>query len=378
MELIRKVRYASTNRSHIMAIPRPVLNHLKLEKGDNVEYILNEDGTVILKKVEEEEEWYLKSVFEELKEYTQDKSIDDMYRQLNGKCFECGHELTIGVKRNKNVVMCPVCKKSWDIIDCLKSLYGVNENLDLLRKLREEKRPVAPLEHRAEVEKRDYHKEEEERKIKVSNENEFICRTATRLTSNGIKYFKDRHILQALKLLDKDTINIQSSFYKGREGILYTFKKDDKTFGVRKSLEKYKDKKGKVKRFVRNLGQPMYYLSSKGANRTTVIVEGIEDGLSALILGYTSFICLNSVANANTLMNDIKADIEQYKDLEFIMCLDNDKTGIDTMEQLEIFFSDNNLKYNISDCFFEMQDLNLKDLNDLLKYKNKGVNLCKN
>lgn len=95
----------------------------------------------------------MKSVFKELKEYTQDKSIDDMYRQLNGKCFECGHELTIGVKRNKNVVMCPVCKKSWDIIDCLKSLYGVNENLDLLRKLREEKRPVAPLEHRAEVEK---------------------------------------------------------------------------------------------------------------------------------------------------------------------------------------------------------------------------------
>ena len=329
----------------------------------------------------------MRSVFEELKEYAKDKSIDDMYRQLDGKCFECGHELTIGVKRNKNVVMCPVCKKSWDIIDCLKSLYGVNENLDLLRKLREEDSPVAPLEHKAEVKKRDYHKEEEERKIKVSNEeerkikvsneNEFICRTATRLTSNGIKYFKDRHILQALKLLDKDTINIQSSLYKGNEAILYTFKKDDRTFGVRKSLEKYKDKKGKVKRFVRNLGQPMYYLSSKGANRT-IIVEGIEDGLSALILGYTSFICLNSVANANTLMNDIKADIEQYKDLEFIMCLDNDKTGIDTMEQLEIFFSDNNLKYNLSDYFFEMQDLNLKDLNDLVKYKNKGVSLCKN
>ena len=53
MELIRKVRYASTNRSHIMAIPRPVLNHLKLENGDNVEYILNEDGTVIVRKVEE-------------------------------------------------------------------------------------------------------------------------------------------------------------------------------------------------------------------------------------------------------------------------------------------------------------------------------------
>ena len=178
--------------------------------------------------------------------------------------------------------------------------------------------------------------------------------------------------------MDKDTINIQSSLYKGNEAILYTFKKDDRTFGVRKSLEKYKDKKGKVKRFVRNLGQPMYYLSSKGANRTTVIVEGIEDGLSALILGYTSFICLNSVANANTLMNDIKADIEQYKDLEFIMCLDNDKTGIDTMEQLEIFFNSQNLNYNLSDYFLEMQDLNLKDLNDLVKYKNKGVNLCKN
>ena len=377
MQIKRKVRYSKANKSHIMAIPRPILTHLDLVKGNFIEYIINEDGTVILKKVEEEGKWYLKSVFEELKEYTQDKSIGDMHRQLDGKCFECGHELTIGVKRNKNVVMCPVCKKSWDIIDCLKSLYEVNENLDLLRKLREEKRPVAPLEHKAEVKKRDYHKEEEERKIKVSNENEFICRTATRLTSNGIKYFKDRHILQALKLLDKETINIQSSLYKGNEAILYTFKKDDRTFGVRKSLEKYKDKKGKVKRFVRNLGQPMYYLSSKGANRT-IIVEGIEDGLSALILGYTSFICLNSVANANTLMNDIKADIEQYKDLEFIMCLDNDKTGIDTMEQLEIFFSDNNLKYNISDCFFEMQDLNLKDLNDLVKYKNKGVNLCKN
>lgn len=53
MELIRKVRYASTNRSHIMAIPRPVLNHLKLEKGDNVEYILNEDNTVTIRKIEE-------------------------------------------------------------------------------------------------------------------------------------------------------------------------------------------------------------------------------------------------------------------------------------------------------------------------------------
>lgn len=320
----------------------------------------------------------MRSVFEELKEYAKDKSIDDMYSQLNGKCFECGRELTIGIKRNKNVVMCPVCKKSWDIIDCLKSLYGVNENLDLLRKLREEKRPVAPLEHKAEVKKRDYHKEEEERKIKVANDNKLIYETATRLTPNGIKYFKDRHILQALKLLDKDTINIQSSLYKGNEAILYTFKKDDRTFGVRKSLEKYKDKKGKVKRFVRNLGQPMYYLSSKGANRRTVIVEGIEDGLSALILGYSSFICLNSVANANTLMEDIKADLGRYKNVEFILCLDNDKAGIDTMEQLEIFFNSQNLNYNLSDYFLEMQDLNLKDLNDLVKYKNKGVSKCKN
>ena len=53
MELIRKVRYASTNRSHIMAIPRPILTHLDLIKGDFIEYIVNEDNTVTIRKIEE-------------------------------------------------------------------------------------------------------------------------------------------------------------------------------------------------------------------------------------------------------------------------------------------------------------------------------------
>lgn len=55
MQIKRKVRYSKANKSHIMAITRPILTHLDLVKGNFIEYIISEDGTVILKKVEEEE-----------------------------------------------------------------------------------------------------------------------------------------------------------------------------------------------------------------------------------------------------------------------------------------------------------------------------------
>lgn len=53
MRIKRKVRYSKTNKSHIMAIPRPILTHLDLVKGNFIEYIINEDNTVTIRKIEE-------------------------------------------------------------------------------------------------------------------------------------------------------------------------------------------------------------------------------------------------------------------------------------------------------------------------------------
>lgn len=53
MQIKRKVRYSKANKSHIMAIPRPILTHLDLVKGNFIEYIINEDNTVTIRKIEE-------------------------------------------------------------------------------------------------------------------------------------------------------------------------------------------------------------------------------------------------------------------------------------------------------------------------------------
>lgn len=96
-------------------------------------------------------------------------------------------------------------------------------------------------------------------------------------------------------------------------------------------------------------------------SNTWYIVEGIYDGLSLLQFNY-NVIVLNSVANTKKLIQ--KVEENKLYNLEYIIATDNDDGGHSAKIELEKYFKNNNICY---DLFKELYNSNCKDINDLLK-----------
>ena len=101
-----------------------------------------------------------------------------------------------------------------------------------------------------------------------------------------------------------------------------------------------------------------------------MIVEGIEDGLTALLLGY-NFIALNSVQNVGHLMELLDKNENWLKSNEFYECLDNDKAGNECKDKLNVFFSSKGLNLRVSDYKLMMIKYKVKDINELYLKINK-------
>lgn len=91
------------------------------------------------------------------------------------------------------------------------------------------------------------------------------------------------------------------------------------------------------------------------------ITEGIFDCLSLECLGYNS-ICLNSVNMYNKLIEAIKANIDTCQNTKFVLCLDNDKKGIEVSNKLKELLNELNIK-NVG-FSFNCDNEDIKDIND--------------
>lgn len=182
---------------------------------------------------------------------------------------------------------------------------------------------------------------------------------------DGLNYFEDRGLLEALPLVNKDQLQIKFNEYNGYKTIVYRFIKED--FVIQKSINKTNGK-----RFVRNFGQATPIIMKSYDHDKYLIVEGIEDGLTALILGY-NFISLNSVQNVGKLIDLFKDNQEFINKNRVLLCLDNDKGGNEGTEKLKSHFFSIGLKIRDSRYRRKMVEYNVKDLNDFYKiYIRKG------
>lgn len=180
---------------------------------------------------------------------------------------------------------------------------------------------------------------------------------------DGLKYFEDRGLLEALPLVNKDQLQIRFNEYNGYKTIVYRFIKED--FVIQKSINKTNDK-----RFVRNFGKATPIIMKSYDHNKYLIVEGIEDGLTALILGY-NFISLNSVQNVGKLIDLFNDNKEWINVNNVILCLDNDNGGNEGTEKLKSFFLSIGLNIRVSRYYRKMVEYNVKDLNDFYKIYNR-------
>lgn len=172
---------------------------------------------------------------------------------------------------------------------------------------------------------------------------------------DGLKYFEDRGLLEALPLVNKDQLKIRFNEYNGHKSIIYRFVKQD--FIIQKSIDKIDGK-----RFVRNFGKTAPVIIKSYDHNKYMIVEGVEDGLTALILGY-NFITLNSVQNVGRLIELLEINIEWTKSSRLVLCLDNDNGGNEGTEKLNSYFFSKGLKFRDSRYRRKMIEYNIKDLN---------------
>ena len=175
--------------------------------------------------------------------------------------------------------------------------------------------------------------------------------------------------LEALHL----NIYTSSSNYNGitTNYITYDFLKpkqeNNKGFLIRKNIDTNCKKSDKV----RNTGKAQVTLLATYKHNKYVVVEGIEDGLSALLLEF-NVICLNGTSNAPQLIERLKNSISWSSKQEFILLLDTDGAGDSCRNELIKQFKNYNIPYTVPNkAIKHLKNKGIKDINDYLKaFKN--------
>lgn len=278
-----------------------------------------------------------------------------MMLEDHDKCPICGHKLDIGYSNRCRCNKCPKGPndpKNYSTVDLVMLSENINiaEAIDFILG----NRPVekSQLEHM----RAKYEKEAEEKKAKNKKIIDMTFKNCIEPNKGCLKYLENRCIKEALGTLDKEYIEIKSNVYNGIQSIVYRFPKQGT--GIQKSLIKGPD----GKRFVKNLGSVRPLIHKGYESNEYVIVEGIEDALTCHVLGY-NFICLNSISNAQYLIDLIKNNLDKFKDKELLLCTDNDAPGKECMEQLTDFFESVNVKYGTFKFYDDIILTHDKDIN---------------
>ena len=187
----------------------------------------------------------------------------------------------------------------------------------------------------------------------------------------GCSYFLNRHISTSALTLNDSRINILVNSYKDKEGknqnqIVYHCKgnsKNSSSFMVVKGI----DEDGNKTNYRRNIGSTRPVFHQSKIRDKFIIVEGLEDGLSAKEMAMSNnFISLNSTSNARKLIDTIDYCNKFYKNNSFSLALDNDEAGIKATKEIYDAFKEKGIDIEINEYHEIMKELNINDLNDLL------------
>lgn len=250
---------------------------------------------------------------------------------------------SLSVKNNR--FKCWGCGASGSSIDLTQAVLGINE-IEAVNYILDKDKIYKP------VKKKEAGPEEDQNKsIKLRN---MLLKNSKQDHTILNNYFSFRGLGDIYKSIDKDQIQIKSNDYKGKESIVYNFPK-----------QKFSIQRGINEKFIRNYGHVTFVTYKHYEHNKFCIVEGVEDGLSAVKLGY-NFITLNSVANVDKLIEQLRGCKEKLNGYKFYISLDNDNAGIEASKILKNFFVENNINFS-NEVFKLYYNKNIKDLNDYVK-----------
>lgn len=183
-------------------------------------------------------------------------------------------------------------------------------------------------------------------------------------------------IQDRINLLDKSNDDILIRYLTSRninpEIVLPVLEQNGYIYGVDKLgqvafiFERYNcciiRSKATDKNWVTGSNVPIVIASDK-KNRDWYIVEGLYDALSLVSVG-ANVICLNSVSNTGKFKDLILKGKSKMKKFVYVIATDNDRKGLDAKDDLENFFTENNMNYKIFDDLYKSQ---FKDINDMAK-----------
>ncbi len=264
--------------------------------------------------------------------------------------------------------------KGGDAIEWVKASCGVDTNKAINMLLGEEKSPVkkeiSPIDKgeliaREMREKRE--KADKDRKLLYA-----IQKNSKPLIESqiGCAYVLNRGISTAALTLRDDRIQIMTNTFKDKEGnnqsqIIYHCKgngKNSSSFMVIKGIDEEGNKTG----YKRNIGSTRPVFHQSAPKKPFIIVEGIEDALSAKEMGYSNFVSLNSTSNVRKFLETVDQCPKFYKNNSFELCLDNDESGIKATKEIYDHLKEKGIDVKISEYSDIMQELKINDLNDLL------------
>ena len=230
---------------------------------------------------------------------------------------------------------------SGDHIDFVQIVTGLDRNSAINSILGEDKHyTIVDKAERIEKQKQeDRAKAEKDRKKMFA----IIKNSVPIIESNlAVEYFQKRGIDKAALTLNDQNIDIRVNSFKTKDGkqvnnIVYFFNgnpnKGTHKFMLLKGIDENGNKNGVKMNLMSS--RPVIHQSEIG--KTFLVVEGIEDALSGLELGYKNFISLNSTSNVNKLIETMNTCRKWYSKNSFELCLDNDKSGIEATKKIKIF-----------------------------------------
>lgn len=291
-------------------------------------------------------------------------NICNMYPDRYGRYICPFHSDTnASAYTRKNRLFCFACTNEdgfdgWSNIEIVKQVKNVTKedavkiilNLGTGDISTYQKNPIIASEQKRKEDKKNENPEYEEiretfltkaREIKDSDKTMFI------------EYLNKRKInKRVLKVLDDNGVLYGTDCY-GQPGFVFNFKHC--VFRNNRANKNHSmvitEGAGSYVKIVSNT-YPVFY-----------IVEGVYDALTIIDRDTpANVICLNSIKNADNLMNDIKTDLNSKKAI-YILALDNDDAGKKTSKKFEKLFMENNIRYS---CYTALtENSNVKDVNEL-------------
>ena len=264
--------------------------------------------------------------------------------------------------------------KGGDAIEWVKTSCGVDTNKAINMLLGEEKghvkKEISPID-KAEIMAREMREKQEkadkDRKLLYA-----IQKNSTPLIESqvGCAYMLNRGISTAALTLNDPRIQISANTFRNKDGeaqhrICYSFQgngKNSQKFMVIKGIDEEGNKTG----YKQNVGSTRPVFHQSAPKKPFIIVEGIEDALSAKEMGYSNFVSLNSTSNVRKFLETVDQCPKFYKNNSFELCLDNDESGIKATKEIYEHLKEKGIDVKISEYSDIMQELKINDLNDLL------------